>query len=63
MRRFSRQESSGNKTFFWGTIPIVPRGGLDVLPENVTVPLDSLVSPPRIESVVDFPALVHVRSC
>lgn len=42
-------------------MPIVPRGGLDALPENVTEPLDSFVSPPRIESVVDFPALGHVN--
>ena len=49
--------SSENKTFFWGTIPMVPLGGRERPPSNVIVPRVWPIKPPMTERAVDFPAL------
>lgn len=46
-----------NRTFFCGTMPSTPRGGLGCPPAKVMVPLVMLERPARMDSVVDFPAL------
>jgi hypothetical protein len=55
--RVWRHDSSGMSTFFWGTMPIVPRGGFATPPSKTTVPRDRPVSPPMTDSEVDLPAL------
>lgn len=64
--RVWRQVSSGNKTFFCGTIPSVPLGGLATPPSKVTEPLVRPAKPPMMDNEVDFPALMdnqHWLSC
>ena len=56
-RRVCIHVSSGNSTFFCGTIPMVPRGGRAAPPAKVIIPFVRSRRPPMIESEVDFPAL------
>ena len=58
-RNVCKQDSSGKRTFFWGTIPKVPRDGRDAPFSNVTVPEVILESPAMTDNEVDFPALTY----
>jgi hypothetical protein len=61
-RKVCRQVSSGKRTFFWGTRPIVPRGGRRWPPSKMTSPEVWPVRPPTMDIVVDFPALYPIVS-